>query len=135
MKCVMIIDPALPKGVQVNTAAALGISLASEINGLCGEEVIDADGRVHRGITNIPIPILEVEKDKLKAMYDELMADDDEELVVIGFSDVAQRSQRYELYKDRIAVTEGKDIGYLGICIYGPDKRVKSISGSLRMLR
>ncbi|WP_139132094.1 DUF2000 family protein [Fusibacter sp. 3D3] len=33
MKCVMIIDLELPLGIQMNTAAALGISLASEVEG------------------------------------------------------------------------------------------------------
>ncbi|GAA0182676.1 hypothetical protein SH2C18_50120 [Clostridium sediminicola] len=37
----------MPIGIIANTAAALGISIASHIDGLAGKKLKDMDGRVH----------------------------------------------------------------------------------------
>lgn len=135
MKCTMIIDEDLPIGIIANTAAALGISLASEIGGLTGKKLMDADGREHEGITNIPIPILALSKEKLKEKYDEILQNRDQDLKIIGFNDVAQSSLSYDDYEIKLASTSKKQISYLGICIYGPKKKVNKLTGNLRMLR
>ncbi len=62
MKCIMIVDSSLPSGIIANTTAALGISLASSVDGLTGSDLKDSEGRKHEGITNIPIPVLTLEK-------------------------------------------------------------------------
>lgn len=135
MKCVMIIDPELPTGIQINTAAALGISIASAVSGLIGKKLLDRDGNMYEGITNIPIPILELKKEEIKQKYAELLQMQNDELKVIAFSDVAQKSMRYKDYEERLSQTPYKQIDFLGICIYGPKKIVNKMTGNLKILR
>jgi len=135
MKCTMIIDKDLPIGIIANTAAVLGISLASEIEGLTGKKLIDMDGREHEGITNIPIPILALSKEELKEKYDEILEKNNEDLKVIGFSDVAQKSLSYDDYEVKLTSTSKEQVNYLGLCIYGPKKKVNKLTGNLKMLR
>lgn len=47
MKCVMVIDEALPLGIAMNTAAVLGISLGKKIPDCVGVDVKDQDGHNH----------------------------------------------------------------------------------------
>ncbi|WP_432666681.1 DUF2000 domain-containing protein [Wukongibacter baidiensis] len=135
MKCVMIIDKDLPIGLIANTAAALGISLASETKGLKGKQLKDKDGRSHEGITNIPIPILTLSKEELKNKYDEILEKKDQDFKIIGFNDVAQKSLSYDDYEMKLASSDKNQINYLGLCIYGPKKKVNKLTGSLKMLR
>jgi len=135
MKCVMIIDLELPIGIQMNTAAALGISLASEVEGLTGKKLSDLDGNIYSGITNIPIPILALKSDEIKAKYDVLLEKQNPELKVFAFVDVAQRSLSYEDYEMKLARTKYDKIGFLGLCIYGPKKMVNKLTGSIKMMR
>ncbi|AKL97314.1 hypothetical protein CACET_c38860 [Clostridium aceticum] len=135
MKCVMIIDGSLPAGIIANTTAALGISLASETRDLIGNKVVDRDGRVHEGITNIPIPILTLSKEEIREKYDALLENDDPEIKVIGFNEVAQKSLSYDDYEIKLHSTEKQQINYLGLCLYGPKKKINKITGSLKMLR
>lgn len=135
MKCVMIVASDLPIGVQVNTAAALGVSLASEIKGLTGKKLIDKDGILHEGVTNIPIPILTLSNEELKQKYNLLLEMNDNEIKVIGFNDVAQKSLEYDDYEMKLAETNNNDINYLGVCIYGPKKKVNKLTGNIKMLR
>ena len=58
MKCVMVIDEELPLGLIANTAAVLAMSIGDKIKGIIGDDVRDGDGQLHRGITNLPIPLL-----------------------------------------------------------------------------
>ena len=44
MKCVMVMDEELPAGVAANTAALLGMTLGSRIEGAVGFDVVDQDG-------------------------------------------------------------------------------------------
>ena len=59
----------------------------------------------------------------------------DEDLKVIGFNDVAQNSHHYEEYEARLLQTAKDNINYLGICIYGPKKKINRLTGSMKMLR
>jgi len=135
MKCIMIINDTLPRGIIANTTAALGISISSIKDGMTGAKVIDGSNRTHEGITNTPIPILSLEEDKIKALYDTLLEEKDPELKVIGFNDVAQQSHHYEDYQERIKNVSMDNLGYLGICVLGPKKKVSRLSGQLKMLR
>lgn len=135
MKCVMIVDSDLPIGIQVNTAAVLGVSLASEIKGLTGKKLIDKDGVLHEGVTNIPIPILTLSSEEIKQKYNQLLKIDDNEIRVIGFNDVAQKSLEYDDYELKLAQTNNNTINYLGVCIYGPKKKINKLTGNIKMLR
>ena len=48
VKCVIVVDRDLPLGLKTNAAAALGMSLGAQVDGLIGPDVIDADGYTHR---------------------------------------------------------------------------------------
>ncbi|MBB6214503.1 hypothetical protein HNQ80_000583 [Anaerosolibacter carboniphilus] len=135
MKCIMIVDENLPTGIIANTTAALGISLASAVNGLIGKKLLDKDGRTHQGITNIPIPILTLSKEEIKVRYDELLEKQDEDIHVIGFSEIAQKSLNYDDYGVKLLGVSKSEINYLGLCLYGPKKKINKLTGNLKMLR
>lgn len=135
MKTVMIIDKELPLGLIANTAAVLGISLGADAPEIVGPDVLDADGKVHRGITNKTIPILGGTKEQLGQIRSRLVTDEFAEVRVVDFSDVAQSSLDYDYYSDRIAGTAGDKLSYLGLCLYGPDKKINKLTGSIGLLR
>ncbi|SKB64782.1 Protein of unknown function [Acetoanaerobium noterae] len=135
MKCVMIVNENLPRGIIANTTAALGISIASLQDGMTGKKLVDRNGRIHESITNVPIPILALPVNDVKVLYDNLLELNDEDLKVIGFNDVAQNSHHYEEYEARLLQTAKDNINYLGICRYGPKKKINRLTGSMKMLR
>lgn len=135
MKCVMIIDKELPAGFIANTAAALGLSLGGHVDGLNGPEVADKAQNRHLGITRIPIPILAAGREQIKAIYERVRSESIPDMTVIGFSSVAQKCNKYEEYMERMGYTEPEHLDYLGICLYGPQKLVTKLSGSIPMLR
>ncbi|HMM20812.1 MAG TPA: DUF2000 domain-containing protein [Selenomonadales bacterium] len=135
MKTVLIIDRALPLGLIANTAAVLGISLGAAAPEIVGQDVPDADGHRHRGITNKTIPILGGTGEQLRLLRDRLFAAEFAEVGVVDFSDIAQSSLDYGYYAGTLASTPGDRLSYLGLCLYGPDKLINKLTGSMGLLR
>lgn len=135
MKLVIIINQDLPLGFIANTAAVLGLSLGNRIPDLIGPDIPDKDGSLHLGITRLNIPVLgasrEIIKNLREGCYQEAAAD----LTLIDFNTVAQRSKYYEDYTSRLAAVPREQLEYLGLCIYGAEKRINKLTGSLQLLR
>jgi hypothetical protein len=135
MKCVMIIDENLPVGLIANTAAVLALSIGDRVKGVIGEDVKDQDGQIHRGITQVPIPLLKGDNDLIHSIRGQLLGMDSEDIFFVDFCDVAQKSKAYSQYKAKLQSTPADQLVYLGIAIYGPKKQVDRLSGNIGLLR
>ena len=91
-KCVVVIDSSLPLGLIANTAAMLGIPLGKLHPLMVGEDVTDASGKTHAGISMYPISMLKGDEALLKDLRLRLFEPEFAGLTVVDFSDVAQRS-------------------------------------------
>ncbi|GGL54996.1 DUF2000 domain-containing protein [Sporolactobacillus putidus] len=134
-KCVMVINHQLPLGLVANAAAILGCTLGKDQGEIVGRIVADGSGTMHRGIVQIPIPILSSTKDGLKELYHTIREQYSEAITLISFNDIAQRSKDYEDYADKMAAASADDLSYLGLCLYGEKKAVNHLTGSLPMLK
>jgi len=133
MKVVIVLDRNLPVGLLANAAAVLAFSSAPHLPGSIGPDVEDADGGVHPGITNLPIPVLACESECLRELRAKAAG-----LPGVGcvdFSSVAQRSKRYEEYAGLLGSTRSQDLAYLGLCLYGPATELKRLTGHLALVK
>ncbi|WP_371381190.1 DUF2000 domain-containing protein [Sporomusa aerivorans] len=136
MKLVMVIDKELPLGMIANTAAVLGISLSKMFQkDIVGPDVEDADGNTHIGITAQTIPILGGGREQIKELRDRLFDTAFADVTTIDFSEVAQRSLEYADYTGVLSRLSGPDLYYLGVCLYGPKKKVNKLTGNIALLR
>lgn len=136
MKIAMVINKELPVGLIANTAAVLGISLSKmHKEDIVGSDILDADGNMHYGITAKTIPILSGTREQIKAVRDILFEDSYSDVTVIDFSEAAQKCLDYENYTNMLSNMPSSDIYYLGICLYGPIKKVNKLTGNLGLLR
>ncbi|MCL6477272.1 MAG: DUF2000 domain-containing protein [Peptococcaceae bacterium] len=131
----MIINRELPLGLIANTAAVLGISLGKLFPCIVGHDINDADGNTHIGITTKTIPVLGGSKEQIKDIRDKLFYNEESEITVIDFSEIAQRCLDYESYQGLLSSMHHTQIYYLGICICGPANKVNKLTGSLGLLR
>ena len=132
-KCVMVIDSGLPLGLRVNTAGLLGATLGRRLERIIGPDVVDASGESHVGILNVPLPILSADAETIKAIREKAMKAED--LLVVDFTETAQREVRYEDYTGKLSVTSAGELKYLGMALYGPKKSVNKLVGNLPLLR
>lgn len=136
MKLVMVINHDLPLGLVANTAAVLGISLSKIYQeDIVGGDIVDADGNLHLGITAQTIPILSASREQVKEIREAMFEPAFAEVAAIDFSEAAQRCLNYEQYVRSLAQLSAEELFYLGVCMYGPKKKVNKLTGSLPLLR
>lgn len=135
IKCVIVVDEALPAGMQANAAAVLGVTLGVRRPDLVGCDVVDASGVTHAGIVTIPIPILKSGGERLRALCGQLRGPEFQDVLAVDFSDVAQRCRAYDEYLDRAARTAEEEHAYVGLAMCGPAASIKRLTGNLPLLR
>ena len=134
-RCAFVIDQALPRGLIANTAAILAMTLGKERPDLIGHAVRDADGNCHQGITTIVMPILMSDADNLMELKVRVAAQEASGLGVIGVTETAQRAKSYEAYEFGIGEIRHDELRYLGLCLHGPAKLVRSLTGDLPLMK
>ncbi len=134
-KCVLIIDSTQPSGIIANAASVLSISLGRLAGNIVGPDVYDREGEKHLGITQIPIPILGCLPEKIKEIRRHLMSLSTEDILMVDFSDVAQKAKTYQDYETALVATAEIDIRYIGIGVYGDKKSINKATGNLSLIR
>lgn len=134
-KCVLIIDGSLPVGLAANTAAVLAMSLGRLHPELIGADLPDQDGHIHPGITTIVLPVLKSPPDQLANMARRARELPSNELRVIDFTTLAQQARTYDDYRAALSRTSGANLPYVGLCLFGHAAHIKSLTGSLPLLR
>ncbi len=134
-KCVMVMEETLPLGVLANTAGILGITLGKQVPEAVGPDVMDQSGKMHRGIVQIPVPILKASQERIRAIRTQLYQKEFSDLVVVDFSDVAQSCHVYTEFMEKSSRTEESDYRYYGLAICGAKKLINKLTGSLPLLR
>ena len=136
MKLVMVINRDLPLGLVANTAAVLGISLSKIYQeDIVGGDITDADGNLNLGITAQTIPILSASREQVKEIREAMFEPAFAEVAAIDFSEAAQRCLNYDQYMRSLSQLSAEELFYLGVCMYGPKKKVNKLTGSLPLLR
>lgn len=132
-KYVIVLDRDLPVGLQVNTAAVLATSIGQVSEGVVGPDVEDGSGRTHRGITQLPIPILASDAKSIAELYEK--ASSVKDLFLVDFTSIAQKSRHYDHYMQQMAARETDELEFVGIGLFGEESNIKKLTGSLPLLR
>lgn len=135
MKCIIVINSELPKGLIANTCAVLALSIGKVYPEIVGPDVFDKDQTIHAGITQIPIPILKGDSELITNIYAQIKNKGTNDVMMIDFCDVAQKSKKYEDYISKMERTSSSELNYLGIAICGSKKNISKLTGSIPLLR
>ena len=133
VKCVMVISGSLPVGLAVNAAGVLAATLGRKVESLVGPDVVDGSGERHAGLVRIPIPVLKADEEEIRSVRERAAEVGD--LLVVDLTETAQLSRTYEEYEDRMSVTQGDGLGYIGVALYGEKRSVNKLTGNLPLLR
>jgi len=134
MKCVMVINEHLPVGLIANTSAVLALSIGDKVKGIIGDDVVDKNGQLHRGITKLPIPLLKGDPELIRSIRQKVLQNGDD-VFWVDFCDVAQKCVDYADYTAKLRQHPEEDLKYLGIALYGSAKKINTLTGSLGLLR
>ncbi|QND48242.1 DUF2000 domain-containing protein [Rhizobium lusitanum] len=130
----IVINPELPLGLIANTAGAIAIGLGARFPGLAARQLADRDDRAIDISSNLPVPILQADADTIRALMLKALPQQGERAIV-PFLAFARSLHDYADYE---ATFPGRDLSEEvidGLGLVGPSKWVKSLTGSLKLLR
>ncbi|OHV81742.1 DUF2000 domain-containing protein [Rhizobium sp. LCM 4573] len=134
IRLAIIVNPALSLGFLANTVGAVSIGLGAKLPLLAARQLTDRDGRAIDISSNHPVPILQADADAIRSIMLKAI-DYPERRSVVAFPAFARSLHDYREYEatfpDRNLTAETID----GLGIAGPAKWVKSLTGSLKLLR
>jgi hypothetical protein len=133
-KVAIVVDPGLSLGELANTVAVLGIGLGAALPDLAGERLTEAAGRQFHISSNKPVPVLQVNGDGLQALLVKSLPAPDG-AVVVPFPRFARQLHDYRDYETAIPGRDLASEAIDGIGLAGPAKWVRSLTGSLKLLR
>jgi hypothetical protein len=131
LRCVVVVDEALPAGLAANAAAVLALTLGATIDGLQGGDLVDADGHAHPGLIPFGLPVLAAARPVLAELRERAV---DVGVGVVVFPVFGQQTNDYETVRARVAATRAADLEYLGVALYGSRRAVARLTGALRLL-
>lgn len=130
----VIVDPSLPLGLIANTVATIGIGIGAVAPAFGATTLSDATGRSVQTSANRPVPILQAPPEMIGTLLLRALPVPDGGILV----PFPQFARNIHVFADYLADLPRRDLGkeiIEGLGIAGPAKWVKSLTGSLKLLR
>lgn len=138
LRLAIVVNPDLPLGLIANTAGAIAIGLGARLPALAARQLTDRHDRTIDISSNQPVPVLQADAAAIRALLLKALSQPGEgagERAVVPFPAFARSLHAYAEYE---AAFPGRDLGEEpidGLGLAGPAKWVKSLTGSLKLLR
>ena len=130
----VVVDPSLPRGLLANTVAAIAVGIGAAEQSLGNAILTDGLGRSIHNSSNLPVPILEAPAEAIGALLMKALPGPDGARIVA----FPQRARALHAFADYAALFPTLDLAgetIEGLGLAGPDKWVRSLTGSLKLLR
>lgn len=134
IRVAVIVDPVAPPGLLANTIATLSIGIGAAYPALGNTFLHDAAGRKLKCSANRPVPVLQAPAEDLRLLMLKALVETSS-ATVIAFPRFARSIQVFEDYYNRFAAADLATEEIEGIAICGPEKWIRSLTGSLKLLR
>ena len=134
IRLAIIINPELPLGLIANTVGAIGIGLGARFPDLAARQLADRDERAVDISSNLPVPILQAYADTIRALMLKALPQPGERAIV-PFPAFARSLHDYADYETTFPDRDLSEEVIDGLGLVGPSKWVKSLTGSLKLLR
>ncbi|MDL2405515.1 DUF2000 domain-containing protein [Rhizobium calliandrae] len=134
IRLAIVINPDLPLGLIANTASAIAIGLGARFPALAARQLIDCEGRAIDISSNMPVPMLQADAGTIRSLLLKALPPQGERAVV-AFPAFARSLHDYTQYEATFPDRDLKMEVIDGLGIAGPSKWVKSLTGSLKLLR
>jgi hypothetical protein len=130
----VIVDPSLSIGELSNTVAVLSIGLGAAAPMLAGSRLADGKGQSFHISANRPVPVLQACSEDLQALVRKALAAQEDGFVV-PFPRFARQLHAFADYEAAMASRDIEAELLDGIGLAGPTKWIRSLTGSLKLLR
>jgi hypothetical protein len=129
----IVVDPSLAIGLIANTVATIAVGLGAVEPAFGNVTLSDAAGRLIKNSANRPVPILQASAEAIRATLLRALPTGESEIVV-PFPRFARNLHDFTAYQAQLATRDLATETIEGLGLAGPEKWVKSLTGSLKLL-
>ncbi len=94
-------------------------------------EYVDADGNVHKPITEMPIVVLKASCEKIRELRKFAIANNIRYNDFVEFMSAGEYEEEYKLMKAK----KDEEIDYWAIILFGPKDKIKEATGKLQLYK
>ena len=134
IRLALIVDPSQPPGLLANTAAVISVGLGAADPSLGAVPLVDRRGRASASIANRPIPVLQPDATGLAALLARALPAPPG-ATVVAFPRFGRSLHVFDDYRALFPSRDLSEEPVEGIGVAGPARWVKSLTGSLKLLR
>jgi len=133
-RVVIVVNPEMSPGYLANTVATLSAGLGARFPLLLGAKLSDAAGVAIDASSKLPIAILQASPDSLHQLLAKAGGSDAMQSVV-AFPAFARQMHDFPEYAEQFTRRQLLQEPLDGLALCGPQQWVKSLTGSLKLLR
>jgi hypothetical protein len=134
IRIAIIVNPELPLGLLANTVGAIAIGLGARLPALGNSQLTDKDRKTLDTSANRPLPILQAPPDVIAVAMRRALPMP-EGASVVPFPAFARALHDFSEYLTVFPTRSLDEEQIDGLGLAGPSKWVKSLTGSLKLLR
>ncbi len=134
IRIALIVNPDLPLGLLANTAGAIAIGLGAKCPEFGGRQLTDSDAKTIDISSDRPVPILQASPEMMSALLLKALPVP-EGGAVVPFPAFARALHDYADYEATFPTRHLTEEPIDGLGLAGPAKWVRSLTGSLKLLR
>ncbi|BCH21033.1 hypothetical protein MesoLjLc_08060 [Mesorhizobium sp. L-8-10] len=134
IRLAVVVNPDLPLGILSNTVAAISVGIGAALPVLGACRLTDKRQNTIDISSNRPVPILQADPATIRTLMLKALAWP-EERAVVPFPSFARSLHDYADYEATFPGRNLEEEAIDGLGIAGPAKWVKSLTGSLKLLR
>lgn len=135
LRVAVIVAPNMPLGLVANSVGVIAVGLGARCPQLADSALADAGGRQFGSVCNQPMPVLQADRATIRNVMLKAFARRTDGAAVIPFPAFARAIHVFADYEKALGSRSLDDEEIDGLGLAGPPSWVKSLTGSLKLLR
>ncbi len=135
LRVAVIVAPDMPLGLAANSVGVIAVGLGAQCPTLADSALADAGGRQFGSVCNQPVPILQADRATIREVMLKAFAGRQDGAAIVPFPAFARSIHVFADYEKALGTRSLDEEEIDGLGLAGPAAWVKSLTGSLKLLR
>jgi hypothetical protein len=135
LRVAVIVAPDMPLGLVANSVGVIAVGLGAQCPELADSALADGGGRGFGSVCNQPMPVLQADRAAIRDVMLKAFARRPEGATIVPFPAFARSIHVFADYEKALGTRSLDEEEIDGIGLAGPSAWIKSLTGSLKLLR
>jgi hypothetical protein len=135
IRVAVVVTPDMPLGLLANSVGVIAVGLGAQCPQLADGALADSAGRRFGSVCNQPMPVLQADRSTIRDVMLKALAGRTNGAAVVPFPAFARAIHVFADYETALGTRSLDEEEIDGLGLAGPTAWVKSLTGSLKLLR